>query len=70
MRTEEKKRTRKRPEVRTLKIQPDIKLNRWSKTIVPVIRLSGVWLEELGFTPQQRVTITTKNKLLVIRLEE
>jgi hypothetical protein len=70
MRTPEKKKTSKRPEVRSLKIQPDIKLNRWSKTIVPVIRLSGVWLDRLGFTPEQRVTVTTMKKLLIIQLDE
>jgi Toxin SymE, type I toxin-antitoxin system len=70
MRTPEMRKTSKRPEVRSLKIQPDIKVNRWSQTTVPVIRLSGVWLDKLGFTPEQRVTVTTRNKLLVIRLEE
>jgi hypothetical protein len=70
MRTHEKKQPGKRPEIRSLKIQPDIKFNRWSQTTVPVIRLSGVWLDRLGFAPQQRVTVTTRNKLLIIRLEE
>jgi len=70
MQTHKKGKTRKRPEVRSLKIQPDIRINEWSKTTVPVIRLSGVWLDKLGFTPLQRVTVTTMNKLLVIRLEE
>lgn len=69
MRTPEKKES-KRPEVRSLKIQPIIKFNRWSQTTVPEIKLSGLWLDELGFTPQKRVTITTMNKLLIIRLEE
>jgi len=55
---------------RSLKIQPDIKFNRCSQTMVPVIRLSGVWLSELGFIPNRRVTITTENKLLIIRLDE
>jgi hypothetical protein len=70
MRTSDGKKTNKRPEVRSLKIQPDIKVNRWSQTTVPVIRLSGLWLDKLGFTPEQRVTVTTMNKLLIIRLEE
>jgi hypothetical protein len=70
MRTPEKKKTIRRPDVRSLKIQPDTKFNRWSQTTVPVIRLSGVWLENLGFTPEQRVTVTTMNKLLIIRLDE
>lgn len=65
-----KKRISKRPEVRSLKIQPTIKSNRFSETTVPVIKLSGQGLERLGFSPQKRVTVTTKDKLLIIRLEE
>ncbi len=70
MRNDKRKTTVGKPDVRSLKIQPDTKFNRWSQTTVPVIRLSGVWLENLGFTPEQRVTVTTMNKLLIIRLEE
>jgi toxic protein SymE len=71
MRThKEKKRTIRRPDVRSLKIQPDLKRNRWSQTTVPVIRLSGLWLDRLGFTPERRVIVTTMNKLLIIRLDE
>jgi uncharacterized membrane protein len=70
MRTPENKKTKQPLATRSLKIQPDIKFNRWSQTTVPVIRLTGVWLNRLGFNPYQRVTITTKNKLLIIRLDE
>jgi len=70
MRTHEKKKTSKRPEVRSLKIQLQIRLNRWSSTKVPEIRLRGNWLGKLGFTPEQRVNITTMNKLLIIQVEE
>jgi hypothetical protein len=70
MRTSQNKKTKQPLATRSLKIQPDIKINRWSQTTVPVIRLSGVWLDKLGFSPQQRVRITTFNKLLIIRLEE
>lgn len=69
MRTPQKK-VSERLEVRSLKIQPNIKFNRWSKTTVPVIRLSGLWLHRLGFTPEKRVKITTMNKLLIIQLDE
>jgi len=65
MRTHKKETTSKRPEVRSLKIQPDIKVNRWSQTTVPVIRLSGVWLDKLGFTPEHRVTVTTMANCLL-----
>lgn len=70
MRTNERKRTIKRPEVRSLKIQPDFKIRQYSTTTVPVIRLSGVWLDKLGFAPEQRVTVTTMEKLLIIKLDE
>lgn len=70
MRTHEKKQPTKRPVVRSLKIQPQIRLNRWSTTTVPEIKLCGNWLEKLGFIPEQRVNITTMNKLLIIRVDE
>ncbi|MDR2269306.1 MAG: type I toxin-antitoxin system SymE family toxin [Sphingobacterium sp.] len=65
-----KKQISKRPKVRSLKIQPTIKFNRWSQTKVPVIRLSGLWLDKLGFTPEKRVSVMTMDKLLIIKLEE
>jgi hypothetical protein len=70
MRTHEKKQPAKRPEIRSLKIQPQIRINRWSTTKVPEIKLCGNWLEKLGFIPEQRVNITTMNKLLIIRVDE
>lgn len=70
MRTQEKRKVSKRPEVRSLKIQPKIRENRWSSTTVPEIKLCGNWLEKLGFSPEQRVNITTMNKLLIIRVDE
>ncbi|QNL48944.1 type I addiction module toxin, SymE family [Olivibacter sp. SDN3] len=69
MQTPKKKVTRQ-PEVRSLKIQPVIRFNQFSQTTVPVIRLSGHWLEKLGFSPDQRVKVTTMNKLLIISLDE
>ncbi|RKE45592.1 SymE family type I addiction module toxin [Sphingobacterium detergens] len=65
-----KKQISTRPEVRSLKIQPTIKFNRWCQTRVPVIRLSSLWLEKLGFTPEKRVSVMTMDKLLFIKLEE
>jgi hypothetical protein len=69
MRTNKTK-TIRRPEVRSLKIQPQIRINRWSRKTVPEIKLSGEWLNNLGFLPEQRVIVTTMNKLLIIRLDE
>ena len=70
MRTPEKKNASAQPEVRSLKIQPITKFNRFSTTTVPEITLSGRWLETLGFKPNRRVTVTTEKKLLIIRLDE
>jgi cell division inhibitor SulA len=55
---------------RSLKIQSKIRFNRWGTTIAPEIKLSGSWLEELGFEGGKRVVITTSKGLLMIRLEE
>jgi hypothetical protein len=65
-----KRPTIRRPDVRSLKIQPDIRFNECSQITIPVIKLSGLWLDRLGFTPERRVIVTTMNKLLIIRLDE
>ncbi len=67
MRTPEKKKTNN---VRSLKIQPQTRFNRWSRVTVPEITLCGNWLQELGFAPEKRVSIVTKKGMLVIRLDE
>ncbi len=56
--------------MRSLKIQPQFRGDYHNQRRVPVIRLGGVWLERLGFTTHQRVTITTMHKLIIIQLEE
>lgn len=56
------------PWSRSLKIQSIIRINRRSKSIIPEIKLSGHWLSEIGFTPDQRVNITMVNNALVIDL--
>ena len=57
------------PEVRSLKIQPKFRKNVYETVDVPEIRFSGNWLEKLGFTKGKRVTITTMEGLLILRLE-
>jgi hypothetical protein len=70
MRTKsEKKSGIRRPDVRSLKIQPKIRVNRWSDTTAPEIKLYGTWLEELGFHPGKRVIVTTMKELLIITLQ-
>ncbi|MBB5622600.1 toxic protein SymE [Pedobacter cryoconitis] len=58
------------PWSRSLKIQSILRINRRSQTIIPEIKLSGRWLSEIGFTPDQRVNITIVNNALVIDLEK
>jgi len=64
------KRKPKRPEARSLKIQPIYRFNRWSTSIVPEIKLCGKWLEQLGFEARSRVTIHASKELIVIRPQE
>ncbi len=69
MRTTMKK-TIKRPQIRSLKINPKFRVNQESTVMVPEIRLCGNWLQKLGFEPEERVLITAMNKTLIIQLEE
>ncbi|MDL2313254.1 type I toxin-antitoxin system SymE family toxin, partial [Bacteroidales bacterium OttesenSCG-928-B11] len=61
------------PRVRYLKLQP---FCRWSKSnllykpkgkIVPELRLCGNWLEAAGFSPNEYVSVTVMDGLLIIR---
>ena len=73
MRTKEKvnkKPTVRRPDVRSLKIQPKYRVNQWrDATAAPEIKLCGAWLEQLGFHCGMRVTVTTMKELLIITLQ-
>lgn len=53
-----------------MKIHYDVRDRGTERIMFPVIRLSGVWLGKLGFAPDMHVTVTTMDKLLVIRLDE
>lgn len=70
MQEPEKKTRSKKPTVRGLKIQSDVRDSGMDRIRVPVIRLSGIWLAELGFAPDMRVIITTMDKQIIIRLDE
>jgi toxic protein SymE len=53
--------------IRTLKIQPLIRVSRWSDdTTVPEIRLCGAWLAKLGFCYGEKVEVRTSEGKLVI----
>ena len=67
MKPDNKKRA---PGPRILKIQPKYRTNRWGTSIVPELKLSGKWLEDLGFKKESRVEVHTSEKLIVIRPEE
>ena len=41
---------------------------RSGETPVPYLRLSGHWLEQHGFTPGSRVTVTAENGKLVLTI--
>jgi hypothetical protein len=60
----------RRPDVRSLKIQPKTRYNKYSQKDVPEIKLCGDWLLNLGFESGARVTITSMPQLLIIRTTE
>jgi len=52
---------------RTLTIQPLVRVQRWSDDIiVPEIRLSGAWLQKLGFNYGEKVEVRMSMGKLVI----
>ncbi len=69
MQTREQKSPR-RPNVRSLKIQPKTRINKYSQKDVPEIKLCGEWLNLLGFEYGTRVTVTSMQELLIIRPAE
>lgn len=53
--------------IKTLKIQPLVRVHRWSDDIiVPEIRLSGAWLQKLGFCYGAKVEVRMSAGILVI----
>jgi len=53
-----------------VKLQPKLRQLAYSEKIVPELKISGVWLEELGFEAGQTVSITTRNQELIIKPAE
>ncbi len=49
-----------------VKLQPRYRSLAYRQKIVPELKLSGVWLEELGFKPGSEVSITIREELLII----
>ena len=53
--------------IRRLTIQPKHRINRFSQTSVPEIRLCGQWLEDLGFKIHGKVKLQTSKRLIIIK---
>jgi hypothetical protein len=66
----DKQKTIRRPDVRSLKIQPKTRFNKHSQKDVPEIKLCGDWLQNIGFQLGERVTVTSMPNLLIIRTAE
>lgn len=60
----------KNPNIRNLTIQHRYRRANQELHKVPEIRFSGIWLMELGFNIQDKVTIHTAEKRLVIELDD
>jgi hypothetical protein len=58
------------PKVRRIKILPQMRINQWSTTPIAELRMRGLWLIEMGFVPEKRVTITTMNKMMIIKVDD
>lgn len=59
--------TKVQPSVRHLKIYPVYRENKYEYVKTAEIRLSGKWLERLGFLQGQRVKVITRQGLLIVR---
>ncbi|NJM26352.1 MAG: type I toxin-antitoxin system SymE family toxin [Bacteroidia bacterium] len=62
-----RKQKSKRPETRSLKVQPKTRINKYSQKDVPEIKLCGEWLKQLGFEHGTRVSVTLMRELIIIR---
>lgn len=49
-----------------VKLQPKHRALSYGQKIVPELKISGVWLQQLGFKAGDSVSITTRDRLLII----
>jgi toxic protein SymE len=49
-----------------VKLQPKYRSLTYGQKTVPELKLSGVWLEKLGFRPGEKVNIAIKENQLII----
>lgn len=52
---------------KTVKLQPKLRKLTYSEKEVPELKVSGLWLESLGFKAGQRVTIIASKGELTIK---
>jgi len=50
-----------------VKLQPKYRALSYGQKIVPELKISGVWLEQLGFKAGESVSITVREELLIIQ---
>jgi hypothetical protein len=50
-----------------VKLQPRLRQLAYSEKIVPELKISGVWLAEIGFKAGDTVNITIREELLIIQ---
>lgn len=50
-----------------VKLQPKLRQLAYSEKIVPELKISGVWLEDIGFKAGDTVNITVREELLIIQ---
>lgn len=55
--------------VKKVKLQPKYRQLTYSQKTVPELKISGVWLEDLGFKSGDTVNITTCEGTLIIKPE-
>ena len=56
----------KSPTTRQLKVYQQHRSLSSGTRIVPELRLTGIWIEQLGFKIGDKVNITTRDRLLII----
>lgn len=50
-----------------IKLQPELRKLAYSEKMVPVLRLSGIWLEQSGFKIGEQVQITIRDQEIIIK---
>ena len=51
---------------RKVKLQPKLRQLAYSEKVVPELKISGIWLEKIGFKAGETVNITVREKQLII----